>query len=448
MKTRFVWIIGLAMAVVTPLNAADMILNEYNAVRDDLILKDGGFDSYFGSVTGNGRNWFELVVITDHLDARGWKLVWTDATGGAQQATGTLTLSQDSLWSDLRSGTIITFTGFVTADSGLDTDASYDPCNDDWWIQIYAGDTQYVSATANPNAADGVFSTSQTNWQLTIKDASNVTIFGPCGEGVFPASGVGNDEVFKLEDDPSALITPTSNYNDGVSSSFGHPNRWSGGASQQDFSELRDAVACCAVPNITSAQSVKTHAGVGDFGIDLAVPALAQVDAVECRLISAANPMRIVVTFDTSVVAVDGTFNAGAGQEVQLSSTPAGTITVAGITQPAANKLEIALSAVPNASCLRVLLHNVACDAGGGVAGAVMPDTTLSQRVLLCDVVGTGNGLVESNDISFTKGRASLGTVDGSSFRADYDTDGTVSNSDVSRSKAAASLSQSTVSCP
>lgn len=209
-----------------------------------------------------------------------------------------------------------------------------------------------------------------------------------------------------------------------------------------------NVVPACTAPTITAAQSIKTHTGVGDFGINMAVPTLSQTDDVECRLINSGNPMRVVVTFSTAVVAVDGTFNAGAGQEVQLSSVPAGTITVSGITQPAANKLEIALSAVPNASCLRVLLHNIACDAGGGSPGSVMPDVTLSQRVLLCDAVGTGNGLVESNDVSLTKSRASLGTVDGTTFRADYDTDGTISNTDVSRAKAAASLSQVGVSCP
>jgi hypothetical protein len=50
---------------------------------------------------------------------------------------------------------------------------------------------------------------------------------------------VGSDEVFKLEEDPHGNISPYSNYNDGTSSTFGSPNVWGGGASTQDFSDLR-----------------------------------------------------------------------------------------------------------------------------------------------------------------------------------------------------------------
>src|SRR6185295_10015306 len=82
------------------------------------------------------------------------------------------------------------------------------------------------------------------------------------------------------------------------------------------------------LPAIVSAKSIKTHTNVGDFGINLAVPGL-QSDASECRLIDATHPMRIDVTFSTSITTADAdhTFNTGAGQEVQLSSTAAGPIT-------------------------------------------------------------------------------------------------------------------------
>ena len=59
---------------------------------------------------------------------------------GDETAVGTLTLSSDDLWSDLRTGSIITF--IETVDGGgagnFDTltDVSYDPLNDDWWINI------------------------------------------------------------------------------------------------------------------------------------------------------------------------------------------------------------------------------------------------------------------------------------------------------------------------
>jgi hypothetical protein len=164
-------------------------------------------------------------------------LSWTDAGGN-----GTLTLSNDAIWSDLRSGSIVTFTGMNAVDGGYNTDTSYNPVGGDWWLNVFAGDAQYVTASSSVSG-DGAFSTSHNNWQLTIKNASSVTQFGPAGEGVSPASGIGSDEVFKLETDPSASIAANSpSYTDGSSSTFGQPNIWSGGAFTQDFSALRSAV--------------------------------------------------------------------------------------------------------------------------------------------------------------------------------------------------------------
>nr|MBC8340315.1 hypothetical protein [Pseudomonadota bacterium] len=63
---------------------AGLILNEYNAVGDRTFL-DGGnatqdlrdgakADEKLGRVSGNGGDWFELVVIEDGLDLRGYRL--------------------------------------------------------------------------------------------------------------------------------------------------------------------------------------------------------------------------------------------------------------------------------------------------------------------------------------------------------------------------------------
>lgn len=197
-------------------------------------------------------------------------------------------------------------------------------------------------------------------------------------------------------------------------------------------------------PAVTSAVSRKTHGGAGTFDISMGLaPAAGEV---ECRL---GGPTLIEIAFNADITPADGTLNApGGGAEVTVSSNPAAAITVSNLALVDGNKLRFELSDVPARCCLSVLLSGIARDLGGGAPGAVMANTTLLQRVLLCDAVGTGNGLVESNDVSFTKARASLGTVDNASFRADYDIDGTISNSDVSRSKAAASLSQTELTCP
>lgn len=273
---------GLSDAV----RAADLILNEYNAVRASRWLDCDGLDcstcggppckadNFFGRVQGNGGNWIELVVTSNHTDIRGWRLEWTEDPSDA----GTLTLTDDPLWADLRAGTIITFTELESAAGGLDTDTGYDPNGGDWWININTlssggtPHTQYVTTVTNVLGDSlGAFSVGNDNWQLTILDADSNVVFGPAGEGIrFVCDGgplddepcsdpgdcdgalceqirVSSREVFKLQEDPGAGIDPvTSNYKDGTSSTFGHRNIWSGGDKSQDFTCIRcdDGVFC------------------------------------------------------------------------------------------------------------------------------------------------------------------------------------------------------------
>ena len=231
--------VGCRMAIIallsTNLWAADIILNEYNAVSsgqffnggDAAADQDGGrsFDSYFGRVLGNGGDWFELVVIRDHLDLRGWHLdIFHSGT-----LAETLDLTNDAIWSDLRSGTIIT----VAED--VPSDISYNPAAGDWWINVQArddADGAYITASSFPvNAND---------WQLTIRGVAGDIAFGPAGEGVSPADGVGSTNIFLLEAQPAGLITPDSrDYDDGVNfSTFGAPNQWG----RQNLTSLRSVV--------------------------------------------------------------------------------------------------------------------------------------------------------------------------------------------------------------
>ncbi|MBN1804649.1 MAG: hypothetical protein JW837_05320 [Sedimentisphaerales bacterium] len=165
-------------------------------------------------------------MITDHLDMRGWKFdVYENGT-----LDETLDLTDHSIWSDLRSGTIIT----VTED--VPSDISYNPAAGDWWINVQNGDNGdglYIEATNFPVSSD--------NWQLGIRNASNTVIFGPGGEGVSPTSGIGGTDIFRLEAKPSVSITANSpDYDDGIDlSTFGSPNRWG----LQDFNQLRTVAA-------------------------------------------------------------------------------------------------------------------------------------------------------------------------------------------------------------
>jgi len=227
-------------AAANQVPTSPLILNEYNAVRFNNFLKNDNSDSYWGRILGNGGDWFELVVASNHLDVRGWQLVLTDNTGAPGQISQTLTFTSDPVWSDLRAGTI------VTVSEVLADDVSFDPLADDWWINVRAA-----------NAGTGVYITPQdfevsnVNWQITIKNGSGAVIFGPAGEGVQPLSAVGNDEVCKLEEDPGPYLTPFANYNDGTSSTFGAPNLYAAGTIEQDFSALREIgiKGLCTVPD-------------------------------------------------------------------------------------------------------------------------------------------------------------------------------------------------------
>jgi hypothetical protein len=126
----------------------------------------------------------------------------------------------------LRSGTIIT----VAED--VPSDISYNPAAGDWWIHVQANDDAeglYVEASNFP--------VSSSDWQLRIRDAAGEVVFGPAGEGISPLEGVGSTDIFRLEADPGAEVTPASNdYDDGADiSTFGAPNRWG----NQEMAELR-----------------------------------------------------------------------------------------------------------------------------------------------------------------------------------------------------------------
>jgi hypothetical protein len=224
---------------------ADVILNEYNAVAGSLFLNggdtsadtDGGraSDSYFGRVAGNGGDWFELVVITDHLDMRNWKLdIYENGV-----LNETLDLTNHSIWADLRSGTIITIS------EDLPSDISYNPAGGDWWINVQANNIAnglYIEATN--------FTVSNNNWQLRIRNSAGTVKFGPAGEGVSPPSGISDTEIFRLKADPNASIAANSpNYGDGKNfSTFGSSNQWG----LQNVNQLRSVVPAASTVTLLS----------------------------------------------------------------------------------------------------------------------------------------------------------------------------------------------------
>ena len=269
---------ALLLAAVLPLGsaatAAPVILNEYNGVGPEKFLDTDDFagstktDTRLGRVQGNGLNWFELAVVGDGtngstVDMRGWQLRWAETkndTGAADGANGTdiwfgdgsieqgiLTLTNDTFWSSVRAGTLITFgeQQTLTSEAGATvvdgSNVSTNFGSGDNWAHVYSFDTTLVTTTTNVMGdGAGNFSVGNDDWQLTILDAAAAAVFGPTGEGFPSSTGINSNEVFKLEAQATTSILPNSSgegtgFNDGTSSSFGAANTWSGGDFSQDF---------------------------------------------------------------------------------------------------------------------------------------------------------------------------------------------------------------------
>jgi hypothetical protein len=251
-------------------SAGGLVLNEYNAVGSTKWLGNPSTtgctgatgatcatndDSYFGRVMGNGGNWLEFVVVTDHLDIRGWKIRWAEPGnvsasngpdqwyGNAQVDQGIITFTNDARWSNLRKGTILTVHEFAAsqpqgqAQGGKDDDFTFDPCNGDWWISVHTfGNNVLVSATTNvAGNVPGNFSVGNNNWLCQIVDATGTVVTPNCGEGAtgYGGGGVSSTEICRFEATPTATTSATSAYDDGDSSTCGTQNTW------------RDALTLC-----------------------------------------------------------------------------------------------------------------------------------------------------------------------------------------------------------
>ena len=298
----------VVLLFVTVLSAnglcADLILNEYNAVAQEKYLETDNYgdsnsvDLYFQSIAdgnhpdkitgsipngrlqGNGSDWIEFVVIKDHLDIRNWQIRWAEVSVNPSEASGTdiwygngnieqgiLQFSNNTLWSNLRAGTIITIveTDYIYVDTengnrtynvgpsyadaiiNVDTDVNFDPNHGDWWINV---SVKGESGRANPlvtsvhnvlNHASWDFGVGNNNWQAQINNAAGTLVFGPVGEAIpgWGGGGVNSNEVGRVEANPSASIT-VADFDDAHSSSFGMPNVW-GATTEvtQNFMTLR-----------------------------------------------------------------------------------------------------------------------------------------------------------------------------------------------------------------
>jgi hypothetical protein len=210
-----------------------VILNEYNAVSAGKFLELSGSDTYFGTVSGNGGDWFELVIVEDLLDLRGWAFnLWSEDEQGRITRTSSLVLGQDERLAEVRAGTILTI-----AESVPD-DLSYDPANGDWTIHLQSNNAQAGGLLSNQMN----FDTNHKNWRLVIRNAAGAVSGYVGGEtATFRADGIStvpSTQVLALAEDPAA---GSRVYGASTASTFGSPNVLADG-SVQDFSGLRPSL--------------------------------------------------------------------------------------------------------------------------------------------------------------------------------------------------------------
>ena len=270
-----------ALSICSVTRGSDLILNEWNCVGSTKWLGNpdiaspacpsptgiGGADCataddvFLGRRLGNGGDWMELVVTKDHSDIRGWRVQWIEAValdsdgtdiwyGAGSVPQGEIIFTNAALWSDLRAGTIITISESTTAQGGLDTDLSFDPCLGDWWINVNCSNAKLLACNANvvdptnPTYNDPM-DIGNDGWAARIVNAAGAIMIDMVGEGQpsWSGSGVNSKECVRLEENAAQSTTPYSRYDDADTSSFGQANGWTDVVSlcktYQDFSALR-----------------------------------------------------------------------------------------------------------------------------------------------------------------------------------------------------------------
>jgi hypothetical protein len=170
-------------------------------------------------------------------------------------------------------------------------------------------------------------------------------------------------------------------------------------------------------PTPTSIVSRKTHSAAGTFDVDLKPPA----SGIECRTGGATGDYAIVVTFPGPVT-VSG--NATAKAQVMSGTGEVGAEGVADGNAVTVNGAEVTvnLTDVANAQRLNITIFGVNDGTNSG-------DVVIPMDVLLGDV--TGNGSVNSSDVSATKAQSGAVT-NADNFRDDVTVSGLINSSDVS----------------
>ncbi|MCU0796060.1 MAG: lamin tail domain-containing protein [Akkermansiaceae bacterium] len=350
--------------LITVPSTAPILLNEYNGVSSTNFLRGGSAtadadgvspgptDSHFGRVLGNGGEWVEFVVVGNGsanslTDMRGWRIEIDSAN-----ASSTLVLSQHPYWSNVRSGTILTFTLEDTVGGGLDThihrtSALHTLGGGFVWTNIHAADPVFISQSAS--TIPGTLGIGSDDTVFSIHNASGTRISGPAGESVaaFDSDGnftldsiygVSSTEILRAQANPTINFNPISGAQNDAStfSTFGSRNRWgSGGISQQSFAAF---ATTNAPPQFTSS------------------PPTRQITTSFSYNITTSDPNGHAVTVSAGTLPSFLTFTPGSSGTATLATNRALTLADAGeyTIQLTANDGQSVANTTPQAFVLNV----------------------------------------------------------------------------------------------
>ncbi len=203
---------------------------------------------------------------------------------------------------------------------------------------------------------------------------------------------------------------------DSISRVYNYGNATAAAAGQSGNVDEKDTYGLVTKFNIVSAVSRKTHGSAGSF--DVSLPLLGS-PGIECRDGGVAGNYLMVITFPAAVTL--------AGAQVTQGTGSASSTTVSN------NQVFVNLTGVTNAQTIKVTLLAVN-------DGTTTNNLTIPMSILIGDT--TGNGSVNSSDVSQTKGQSGK-SVTSANFRDDVTANGAINSSDVSlvKSKSGTGLS-------
>jgi len=173
-------------------------------------------------------------------------------------------------------------------------------------------------------------------------------------------------------------------------------------------------------PLLNAAVSRKTHGLAGDFDVNLPLAPAANAAGTEGRL---GGPTRVLLTFSEPIRPADGILTPDGEVTTEVGGVPTGGLIVALALNPAGDVLTVDLAAVPDPSCLRIVLAGIEDMATNPLAG----DNDVHIRVLVGDA--NTDGVVDNTDVIQVRLQNGL-PIAAANYRCDVNVDGVIDNAD------------------